>query len=155
MNLSPHFTLEEFTRSFTAQRLGIDNTLHPEEPAHLPIIANLQRLCTTLLEPLRAYANRPRQPPTPLIISSGYRSPALNEAVGGQPRSQHLTGCAADLHLPSLAEGLLWFQWLRQQPEFDELIWERTTRSSPPWIHVALRPEANRRKVITQLIKSP
>ena len=90
MKLSEHFDLDEFTRSATADRLHIDNTI-PEE-----LIPNLKNLCVQVLEPLREHFG------TPVVISSGYRCPALNQAVGGVPNSQHLTGEAADIILPPL-----------------------------------------------------
>ena len=95
IRLSEHFLLSEFTRSSTAERLGICNELDPFYPTHKDIIANLRNLCEQVLEPLRAYVRQP------IIISSGYRSPALNQALRGAPRSQHLTGEAADIRLPT------------------------------------------------------
>ena len=135
--LTPHFRLSEFTRSPTAEAAGIDNRI-PE--AYIP---HLVTLCEQVLEPLRQHAGQP------IIISSGYRCPRLNTLVGGVPNSQHLTGEAADLHLPSLAEGREWFRWIATHCSFDQLLWERkgTTR----WIHVSCRsdPSRNRRKVLT------
>ena len=90
MKLSEHFDLNEFTRSATADRLHIDNSI-PEE-----FIPNLKNLCQQVLEPLREHFG------IPVIISSGYRCPALNRAVGGVPNSQHLKGEAADIILPPL-----------------------------------------------------
>ena len=81
-----YFTLRELTRSATAARLGIDNT--PDEK----VTANLIRLAETVLDPLReAYGK-------PIIVSSGYRCPKLNKAVGGARTSQHMYGQAADIH---------------------------------------------------------
>lgn len=86
MNITEHFTLEELTRSETARAKGINNA--PDGKAR----AELVRLCTTVLEPLRAAYG------APIIVSSGYRSPHLNKAVGGVANSQHLKGQAADVH---------------------------------------------------------
>lgn len=86
MKLSPHFTLEEFTRSTTATRRGIDNT-----PSNA-IIQELQKLAIYVLEPLREAWG------APLKISSGYRCPKLNAAVGSKSTSQHVRGQAADIH---------------------------------------------------------
>ena len=83
--LSPHFTLDELTRSQVAARRGLDNRPGPVQTA------NLRRLCATLLEPVRAMLG------TPLQVDSGYRSQAVNAAVGGVDTSQHLDGCAADV----------------------------------------------------------
>ena len=94
IRLSEHFMLSEFTRSSTAERLGLDNSLDASDPLDQDVINNLRNLCEQVLEPLRVHAGQP------LMIASGYRSPALNKAVRGSPHSQHLTGEAADIRLP-------------------------------------------------------
>lgn len=85
MKLSEHFTLEELTRSATARARGIDNTPTERDKA------NLKRLATEVLEPLRKMAG------VPITVTSGYRCYALNKAVGGAATSQHLRGEAADI----------------------------------------------------------
>mgnify|MGYP002622357445 CR=1 FL=1 len=125
VQLSEHFWLHEFTDSYTARMLCLKNEPPPEA------VECLRNLCLQVLEPLRLWAGIPVQ------ISSGYRCPALNRAVGGAPHSWHLTGCAADLHLPSVATGKRWYAYLRCLPH-TELLWEQ--RGSTTWIHVALRP---------------
>ena len=137
MQITEHFTVEEFERSSTADRLGIDNRV----PAAL--IPHLKTLCEVVLETLRAYARKP------IVISSGYRCPALNRAVGGASQSQHLRGEAADLHLPSTAEGRTWFSWLIDNTTFDQLIWEHDGRGTH-WIHVSCKadPRQNRNQVL-------
>ncbi|KUZ70659.1 peptidase M15 [Burkholderia ubonensis] len=84
MQLTPHFTLEELTRSDTARARQIDNTPSPAAAA------NLRRLAQTL-ERVRALLGG-----KPMQITSGYRSPALNRAVGGVSTSAHAQGLAAD-----------------------------------------------------------
>ena len=142
MQITEHFTVEEFERSSTADRLGIDNRV----PAAL--LPNLKTLCEVVLEPLRAYAGKP------IVISSGYRCPALNRAVGGASQSQHLRGEAADLHLPSTAEGRTWFRWLMDNTTFDQLIWEHDGRGTH-WIHVSCKadPSRNRNRVVSAMRK--
>lgn len=137
MQITEHFTVEEFERSSTADRLGIANRV----PAAL--LPNLKTLCEVVLEPLRAFAGKP------IVISSGYRCPALNQAVGGASQSQHLRGEAADLHLPSTAEGRTWFSWLIDNTTFDQLIWEHDGRGTH-WIHVSCKadPRQNRNQVL-------
>ena len=157
MQLSEHFSLSEFTRSATAAKYGIDNTFDPSNPAHAEIIANLRNLCEQVLEPLRAFASQP------IIISSGYRSPALNRAVGGAKNSQHLTGEAVDIRIPMHAfvneQGqrftnmeLLnrWFDWMTNNCDFDQLIKETANRRTY-WIHVSCK--RNRRKNRHQSIR--
>ena len=90
MQLSEHFELAEFLVSETAARRGIANEPTPE------INENLRRLCQLVLEPLRVKLARP------VVITSGYRSPALNRAIGGSPTSHHMQGRAADLIVPGI-----------------------------------------------------
>ena len=87
--MTQHFTLKEFTSSATAKRLGIDNT----PPA--AVRAKLKTLAQNVLEPLRKAWGKP------IIVSSGYRCPRLNKAIGGAQNSDHLYGCAADIHTVS------------------------------------------------------
>lgn len=90
MKLSEHFELAEFLVSETAARRGISNEPTPE------VIENLRQLCQLVLQPLRIKLGRP------IVITSGYRSPALNRAVGGSPTSHHMQGHAADLIVPGM-----------------------------------------------------
>ena len=141
MRLTEHFSIEEFERSATATKLGIDNRV-PQE-----LIPNIKNLCQQVLEPLRRHAG------TPITISSGYRCPRLNAAVGGSPTSNHLRGCAADLRVSSESEAKQWFGWLKANTLYDELFIERTSPTSLPWIHVALRAEGNRGKANEDFLK--
>ena len=143
MKLTQHFTLAEFTRSATAQAKGIDNTLNPSAKADQRVISNLKNLCENVVEPLRQHSG------VPIVITSGYRCPALNRAVGGSPTSQHLTGEACDLQIPSVGEGRQWLEWIMDNTTFDQLIWERT-RSGTRWIHVSCKPDPtkNRHQVL-------
>lgn len=119
MKLGIHFTLDEFTQSQTAVRKGIDNT--PSEE----VTANLEALVRNILDPLRERLGQA------ITISSGYRSPVLNKAVGGAKNSQHLTGEAADINCPAIGTERL-FDVLRASGlPFDQLIEEGT------WVHVS------------------
>ena len=132
--LSQHFQLAEFTRSDTTQRRGIDNT------PSLSVVVRLSGLCHNVLEPLRKFAGQP------IIIGSGYRSPALNKAVGGVSNSQHMTGEACDIHLPSIEVGKKWFEYLKDLPH-DQLIWERDSPTSNHyWIHVSCRIDLSKNR---------
>ena len=147
LKLSEHFNLTEFERSSTAQANHIDNTC----PSTL--IPQLSTLCKTILEPLRLHFGEP------VIISSGYRSPTLNIKVGGAYASQHTLGEAADIVPPynqrqtphSLKE---WFDWLKDNTDFDQLILEHDSKGSY-WIHVSCRRNrrANRHQVFYDLKK--
>lgn len=129
MKLSEHFDLDEFTRFATADRLHINNSINPSDPTGQSIISNLRNLCQQVLEPLRQHFG------TPVVISSGYRCPALNQAVGGVPNSQHLTGEAADIVMPKLADV---FYWLIDNIPFDQLGFE--SKGTTKWIHVSCKP---------------
>lgn len=121
MNLSPNFTLEEMTVSQAASRRGLDNSPGTAE------IAQLKGLCKNVLEPIRAHFARP------VIVSSGYRSPAVNKAIGGSPTSQHCKGMAADFTVPGVSNIDL-AQWIMRNLNYDQLILEY-----PPsgWVHVS------------------
>lgn len=140
MQLSPHFKLVEFTRSATAQARHIDNTPNEEQ------IKNLKFLCDNVLEPLREQFG-------PIIIGSGFRCPALNTAVGGVKNSQHKSGEACDIHLPSIEVGKKYFEFLKKLPIFDQIIWERDNpRSNHYWIHVSIKRSGKNRKQVIPLL---
>ena len=151
MQLTEHFTLEEFTFSSTAKARGIDNTVSSQR-----VIENLRTLCEQVLEPLRSYANQP------ITISSGYRCKTLNKVVGGARNSQHMTGEAADIHIPlydfkdstgsrltDIQQARDWMQWLTDNTDFDQLILETVNRKIF-WIHVSCKRNRslNRHQVI-------
>ena len=143
MKLTPHFSLAEFVRSATAQANGIDNSLNPTAKADQAVIRNLKTLSENILEPLRDHVCQP------IVISSGYRCPALNNAVGGSKTSQHLTGEACDIHIPSIIQGKQWMEWIMDNTIFDQLIWERNS-AGVHWIHVSCKsaPDKNRHQVL-------
>ena len=87
----------------------------------------------------------------PIIINSGYRSEAVNKAVGGAPSSNHLTGCAVDIHVYGIEQLVRYATILldisdERHEDFDELLLERSPRGTY-WLHFAVRPSGNRRKV--------
>lgn len=124
-----HFKLKEFTRSQTALRKGIDNTPTNE------IVVRLKRLCEYVLDPLREALG-------PVSISSGYRSPALNRAVGGSNSSQHMFGMAADINVSGVSDAKVQ-DWILKNCEYDQLINE-----FPPsgWTHVSYVEGKNRKQ---------
>jgi uncharacterized protein YcbK (DUF882 family) len=126
--LSEHFVLEEFVGSQTAARRGIDNTPSAE------IVANLVVLCNQILEPARVALG-------PLHISSGYRSFALNAAVGGSKTSAHMLGYAADV-IPLAVRKLEFAKWVKANCRFDQIILEYGTLTEPAWIHVSSGPRS-------------
>lgn len=123
MNLSANFTLAEMSRSAGAIRRGLDNTPPPAA------VAALRFLCQHVLEPVRAHFGRP------VRITSGYRSPAVNKAVGGSARSQHCKGEAADFTVPGVSN-LSLAQWMMRNIRYDQLIYEF---GEAGWIHCSWR----------------
>lgn len=132
-----YFTLYEMVNSPTAKRLGIDNT--PTEK----IVENLQALVNNVLDPLRLEWGRP------IIVTSGYRCPKLNNKIGGAQNSQHLYGQAADIrtvtdHPDDNMELLRCL--IKSGLPFDKLIAEYVDKyGRPDWIHVSF--SANPRKI--------
>jgi zinc D-Ala-D-Ala carboxypeptidase len=127
MQLTPHFTLEEMLESQTARRWNIQEQFNP--PAE--VVQNLKLLCENILEPLRSYIGRP------IIISSGYRCPEVNKRVGGQPKSQHLKGQAADIHALGMSNADLFWAVQEAKVKFSQEIWEWGTKTEPAWVHVS------------------
>ena len=157
-HLSPNFTLGEFTKSNS----------HPEVyniPSH-EAIANMKRLCQWLEELRKRYNDKYVTTPSlssrpsaargeifeePIRLNSGYRSPQLNRAIGGAPTSNHLTGCAVDIRVSGMEQLIRYAAILldyadETHKEFDELLIEKN-RYGAIWLHFAVRPKDNRRKV--------
>jgi hypothetical protein len=151
--LSPHFTLGEMAKSSS----------HPEVyniPSH-EAIANMKRLCGWLEVLRERYNEKYGVGEEPIRINSGYRSPQLNKKIGGVATSNHLTGCAVDIRVLGMEQLIRYAAILldyadESKQEFDELLIER--RSASPlgssknrygaiWLHFAVRPSGNRRKV--------
>ena len=143
--LSPHFTLGEMCK--TSAKTADGNI-----PSHVHI-ENLKRLCGWL-EMLRSEWNKHYgEGNDPIIINSGYRSEAVNKAVGGVKGSNHLTGCAADIRVAGMEQALRYAVILldisdESQEDFDELLLERSPRGTY-WLHFAVRPpsQENRRRI--------
>ena len=141
--LSEHFTLAEMCKTSAKTQDG-------NIPSHVHI-ENLKRLCGWL-EMLRDEWNRRYgEGNDPIIINSGYRSEAVNKAVGGVSGSNHLTGCAADIRVAGIEQLVRYATILldisdESQEDFDELLLERSPRGGY-WLHFAVRPSGNRRKV--------
>lgn len=136
--LSENFTLNEFIDSKVAKKKKIDNT------PTLLVISHLKELCLRLLQPFRDYYGKP------IIVTSGYRCPALNDAVNGVKTSSHLYGNGADL-LP--ADGdfeaflLAWDNYLNEHPEqkYDEIIIEKSKKEK--WLHTAYKSAVGKQRM--------
>lgn len=129
--MTPNFTLHELTRSDWAIRNDVPNTPTVE------VTDNLHKLCLLVLEPLRAAVGRP------IIVSSGYRSPAVNKAVGGAANSAHLTGRAADINAVGMNASALARFIRRSGITVDKCILEFPDSPSGGWIHVQIASGTN------------
>lgn len=133
MKLTEDFPLWQLVQSTTADRLRIDNTPTPRE------IENLRRLCQQILQPARDALG-------PLQINSGFRSAALNRAVGGVPNSDHRKGFAADV-IPANVSTKKFAEFVANNCEFDQVILEFGTAENPNWIHVSANPRNRKQKL--------
>lgn len=126
-----YFTISELTKSATAQARGLNNV--PNATA----LANLYALVDNILDPLREAWGRP------IYVSNGYRSPAVNKAVGGVATSQHLTGQAADISAGNPTDNCRLFQLaVSLGLPFDQIIDENNFQ----WVHISYDPKRNRRE---------
>ena len=153
MKLSEHFTLGEFTK--TKHQTADGNV-----PSHV-VIENLKRICDYWLEDLRysyntLYCLQPGEDyetsknVEPIIINSGYRSPAVNLLAGGSKTSNHLSGCAVDIRCAGKEQMIRYASILLDiadgtKQDYDELLLEQ--HGSVCWLHFAVRPKDNRRKI--------
>ena len=138
MKLSAHFDLAEFTRSESAKRHGVSKEPTPEH------LENLKVLCERVLEPIRMFNAGP------LNISSGYRSKTLNHFIGGSLSSQHCEGKAADIDMDGMSgkTNRQIFDYIKDNLEFDQLIFEFGTKENPDWVHVSYNAGKNRKQIL-------
>jgi|TARA_R100000084_G_scaffold70746_1_gene31383 hypothetical protein len=136
MKLSRNLSLAEATKSITAKRLGIDNT--PDEW----VTENLKQIAVNVFQPIRDALG------CPIHVSSGYRSADLNTAIGGSRRSQHVEGRALDLDADVFrgCTNSEIFNYVRENLEFDQLIWEFGDEDNPDWVHVSFVYDGINRK---------
>ena len=135
IKMGSYFTIDELCKSTKAKLLGISNTPSKE------VARNLQELIDHVLDPAR------REFGFPITVTSGYRCYALNVAVGGASNSQHVKGQAADLTYsqnPNMNATL--FYIIREQGNFDQLIYERGNDNAPAWVHVSYNPNLTKQR---------
>jgi len=142
MKLSEHLELAEVIRSESAKRRGISNMPTEEH------IKNLKLRAENVFEPIRANFRQP------IRISSGYRSQALNAAIGGAMRSQHSSGEALDIDMEGTAlSNKEIFIFIKDKLNFDQLIWEFGNKNEPDWVHVSYKANGQQRKQVLRAIK--
>ena len=151
MQLSKNLELSEVTRSETAKRKGISNMPTPEH------IENFKKLAENVFQPIRDHFG------VPIRISSGYRSESLNKAIGGAGKvvngkyvasSQHCKGEAIDIDMDgSSITNKQVFDFIKENLNFDQLIWEFGTSTNPDWVHVSFDSEGKQRKQVLKAVK--
>ncbi len=148
MNISDNITYKEAVKSNTAKRYGIENSPNDFQ------LSNMKMVADKCFQPLREWYKKP------IGVSSFLRSKALNEhpAINGSETSQHLQGLyskleegAIDIDADIQDNGITnaeIFNWLKENVEFDQLIWEYGTEEEPAWVHVSFRKGANRKQIL-------
>jgi len=136
--ISEHISYREAVKSNTAMRLDIDNTPQPYE------ITNMQGVANNIFEPLREWVGGP------IKINSFFRCTDLNRAIGGSNRSQHCQGRAIDIDDTfGYKTNKDMFHYIKDNLDFDQLIWEFGTKSNPDWVHVSyVSANENRRRCL-------
>tara|TARA_B110000977_G_C11058737_1_gene485100 strand:+ start:239 stop:697 length:459 start_codon:yes stop_codon:yes gene_type:complete len=138
MKLTENLSLAEVTKSATAIRKGITNT-----PSATHLIA-LKEVSKNIFQPCREHFGKP------LAVTSGYRSEALNEAIGGSKTSQHSKGEALDLDADVFGgfSNAELFNYIKDHLDFDQLIWEFGNNNNPAWVHCSYKTRGNRNEVL-------
>ena len=138
MKLTENFSLNELTKSQTAERKGIDNTPSAEHQE------NLKSLCEMILQPIRDHFEQV------VSVSSGYRSPELCVAIGSSTKSQHASGCAADFEIFGISNKEL-ADYIDQNLDYDQLIleyWKGEDEPNSGWVHCSYTNGSNRKQYL-------
>ncbi len=138
MKLTENFSLNELTKSQTAERKGIDNTPSPEHQE------NLKLLCESVLQPIRDHFGQV------VSVSSGYRSPELCVAIGSSTKSQHARGEAADFEIFGVSNKEL-ADWINENLTYDQLIleyWKGEDEPNSGWVHCSFTLNGNRKQYL-------
>jgi hypothetical protein len=137
MKISKHLSLEEVTSSEYAVKHNINNI--PTEAQ----LNNLKLIAEKVFEPMREHFDKP------IRVSSGYRSRVLNKAIGGATTSQHCTGEALDIdNRGGEILNAQIFYYIKDNLEFDQLIWEFGNSKEPSWVHVSFSKNHNRKQIL-------
>ena len=140
--ISKHISYKEATRSATALRLGIENVPNEYE------LQNMEMVAKKVFEPLREAVD------APIKINSFFRCEELNKAIGGSSKSQHCQGRAIDIDdVYGNVSNAYMFCYIKDNLDFDQLIWEFGTDENPDWVHVSYVDADSNRKRCLQAIK--
>ena len=136
--ISEHISYKEGVYSMTATRLGIDNVPNDEQ------LNNMETIAEKVFEPLREWIGGP------IKVNSFFRGLKLNTAIGGSSKSQHMKGQAIDIDDTfGLATNAEMYHWIKENLDFDQLIWEFGDDDNPNWLHVSyVSPEDNRNRCL-------
>tara|TARA_R110002167_G_scaffold32533_1_gene105426 strand:+ start:168 stop:638 length:471 start_codon:yes stop_codon:yes gene_type:complete len=136
--VSKHITYKEATRSVTALRLGIENVPNDYE------LQNMELIAEKVFEPLRKAVNGP------IKINSFFRCEELNKAIGGSSKSQHCQGRAIDIDdVYGYVSNSYMYYYIKDNLDFDQLIWEFGTDTEPDWVHVSyVDSDSNRKRCL-------
>ena len=136
--ITEHISYKEGVYSITATRLGVDNTPNDEQ------LANMELVAEKVFEPLREWVGGP------IKINSFFRGLPLNTAIGGSKKSQHMKGQAMDIDDNyGHATNAEMYHWIKENLDFDQMIWEFGDDDEPNWIHVSyVSPEDNRNRCL-------
>ena len=137
-SISKHITYKEATRSVTALRLGIENVPNDYE------LQNMELIAEKVFEPLRKAVNGP------IKINSFFRCEELNKAIGGSSKSQHCQGRAIDIDdVYGYVSNSYMYYYIKDNLDFDQLIWEFGTDTEPDWVHVSyVDSDSNRKRCL-------
>lgn len=133
-NISPNISYAEATRSNIASRFGIPNI------PGLEALSAMRLLACVVFEPLRKWYGKP------ISVTSFYRNPRIEVKAGRSVKSQHCKGEAMDIDTAN--DNAKLFEYIRQNLDFDQLIWEFGDDKSPAWIHVSYKADGNRKQVL-------
>ena len=136
--ISKHISYKEGVYSITATRLGVDNTPNDEQ------LANMELVAEKVFEPLREWVGGP------IKINSFFRGLPLNTAIGGSKKSQHMKGQAMDIDDNyGHATNAEMYHWIKENLDFDQMIWEFGDDDNPDWVHVSyVSEEENRNRCL-------
>ena len=136
--ISEHVSYKEGVFSVTATRLGVDNTPNDEQ------LANMELVAEKVFEPLREWVGKP------IKVNSFFRGLKLNTAIGGARKSQHMKGQAMDIDDNyGHATNAEMYYWIKENLDFDQLIWEFGDDENPNWLHVSyVSKEDNRNRCL-------